>query len=282
MGDFQYTYQSGAAAQFMVAESAEGGEGRGEEVQGARAPRGRNVVPVEVRRLLQHGGVGPLFIGGLEVGWVQVVGQVRRRSPPLLQVRHVEERETSTAYQVEDRTGRIEVVQWHLEEERAPAAEVSSLVKVVGELRGGREQPLVTAFRVSAVSGLAEADCHLLQVVLVPLRQHKMEERAAALAQGTMPGPRRHAPAPAPRAVAVLPRHGAGDWMAPAPAPALEPAALQLLATIRASREPMGASREELAARVGRGRLEGLLDLLAVEGHIYTTCDQDHFMSTDA
>ena len=194
----------------------------------------------------------------------------------------MEERETSTAYQVEDRTGRIEVVQWHLEEERAPAAEVSSLVKVVGELRGGREQPLVTAFRVSAVSGLAEADCHLLQVVLVPLRQHKMEERAAALAQGTMPGPRRHAPAPAPRAVAVLPRHGAGDWMAPAPAPALEPAALQLLATIRASREPMGASREELAARVGRGRLEGLLDLLAVEGHIYTTCDQDHFMSTDA
>ena len=198
----------------------------------------------------------------------------------------MEERETSTAYQVEDRTGRIEVVQWHLEEGRAPAVEVNSLVKVVGELRWGREQPLVTAFRVSPVVGLAEADCHLLQVVLVPLRQRRMEERAAALAQaafaGTMPGLRRLAPAPASRAVAVLPRHGGGDWMAAAPAPALEPAALQLLATIRASRQPMGASREELGARVGRGRLEGLLDLLAHEGHIYTTCDQDHFMSTDA
>ena len=244
------------------------------------------MVPVEVRRLLQHGGVGPLFIGGLEVGLVQVVGQVRRISlPPAAgEARGGEgdqHRLPGGGPHGEDRGGAV-----------APGGGEGAggggeqPGEGGGGAAGGREQPLVTAFRVSAVSGLAEADCHLLQVVLVPLRQRKMEERAAALAQaafaGTMTGPRRHSPAPAPRAVAVLPRHGAGDWMAPAPAPGLEPAALQLLATIRASREPMGASREELAARVGRGRLEGLLDLLAVEGHIYTTCDQDHFMATDA
>ena len=33
-------------------------------------------------------------------------------------MRHVEERETSTAYQVEEHRGRIEVVRWHLEEGR--------------------------------------------------------------------------------------------------------------------------------------------------------------------
>ena len=58
------------------------------------------------------------------------------------QVRGVEERETSTAYQLEDRTGRIEVVLWHQEDQPREQPEArETLVKVVGELRSGASSP---------------------------------------------------------------------------------------------------------------------------------------------
>ena len=41
-------------------------------------------------------------------------------------------------------------------------------------------------------------------------------------------------------------------------------------------------SRQELSRQGRTAGLEHLLEVLVQEGHIYTTCDQDHFMATDA
>ena len=141
--------------------------------RGGKKNKCRNMVPVEVRSLLQHREEeGPLFLLGLEVGLLQLVGWVRG----------VQDKECSTVYQLEDRTGRVEVVHWHQEEggaARAAPAPRDSLVKVVGELRSGREQPWVTAYRVTHVTSGAEADAHLLEVAVLPIRLRRLQERAA-------------------------------------------------------------------------------------------------------
>ena len=98
---------------------------------------------------------------------------------------------------------------------------------------------------------------------------------------------------------------GEGDWVAPASV--MSPQAMKLLSLIKSSQNQMGASRyikdvrgdfltayifwislttfctrQELSWQRGAAGLEQLLEVLVQEGHIYTTCDQDHFMATDA
>ena len=87
----------------------------------------------------------------------------------------------------------------------------------------------------------------------------------------------------------------------------MSPQAMKLLSLIKSSQNQMGASRyikdvrgdfltayifwislttfctrQELSRQRGAAGLEQLLEVLVQEGHIYTTCDQDHFMATDA
>ena len=44
----------------------------------------------------------------------------------------------------------------------------------------------------------------------------------------------------------------------------------------------LSAFRQELIRQRTSAGLDQLLEVLVQEGHIYTTCDQDHFMATDA
>ena len=90
--------------------------------------------------------------------------------------------------QVEDRTGRIEVVQWHQGDEAPKPFQVEMLVSLVGELRWGVEQALVTAFKISPVSCQAEFDAHILEIAVLPVRLRKLQERAADLARAAFMG----------------------------------------------------------------------------------------------
>ena len=62
------------------------------------------------------------------------------------------------------------------------------LVSLVGELRWGMEQALVTAYKISPVSCQAEFDAHLLEIAVLPLRLRKMQERAADIARAAFMG----------------------------------------------------------------------------------------------
>lgn len=280
----------------------------------------RNIVSVEVATLLNHRGEGALYVHGMEVGMVKVVGQVR----------NVDLRESSIAYQVEDRTGRIEVVQWNQGDETLKPLQVEMLVSLVGELRWGVEQALVTAFKITPVSCQAEFDAHILEIAVLPVRLRKMQERAADLARAAfmgqdLTGVHSRNQLPQIQTAKLLPHNvqqvnPSGDWQrgarefglplkkvagvsrgsfhgsaAPAvvsreyeardqgwAAPVMTAEAEQLLSLIKSSRNHMGASRQELSRQRTTAGLEQLLEVLVQEGHIYTTCDQDHFMATDA
>jgi len=323
MSQFQHSFQAGGASQFMVQATGDEDEHQaGVAGFSERPQKMRNIVSVEVATLLQHRGEGALYVHGMEVGMIKVVGQVR----------NVDLRESSTAYQVEDRTGRIEVVQWHQGDEAPKPFQVEMLVSLVGELRWGVEQALVTAFKISPVSCQAEFDAHILEIAVLPVRLRKLQERAADLARAAFMGQdltgvqsrnqltQVHTAKLLPHNVqqvnpsgdwhsgVVKPRgslnrgggmsresqsRGAGSsgvsrelgvrdqaWGAPAPVMSAE--AVQLLSLIKNSQNPMGASRQELSRQGRTAGLEHLLEVLVQEGHIYTTCDQDHFMATDA
>ena len=62
------------------------------------------------------------------------------------------------------------------------------LVSLVGELRWGVEQALVTAFKISPVSCQAEFDAHILEIAVLPVRLRKLQERAADLARAAFMG----------------------------------------------------------------------------------------------
>ena len=62
------------------------------------------------------------------------------------------------------------------------------LVSLVGELRWGMEQALVTAYKISPVSCQAEFDAHLLEIAVLPVRLRKMQERAADIARAAFMG----------------------------------------------------------------------------------------------
>jgi len=328
MSQFQHSFQVGgaSASQFMVQATGDEDEHQaGVAGFSERPQKMRNIVSVEVATLLKHRGEGALYVHGMEVGMIKVVGQVR----------NVDLRESSTAYQVEDRTGRIEVVQWHQGDEVPKPFQVEMLVSLVGELRWGVEQALVTAFKISPVSCQAEFDAHILEIAVLPVRLRKLQERAADLARAAfmgqdLTGVQSRNQLPQVQTAKLLPHNvqqvnSSGDWQSGvvtsggslnrgahgagvsreslsrgagpagvsrglgvgdqawgASAPVMSGEAVQLLSLIKNSQNPMGASRQELSRQRRTAGLEHLLEVLVQEGHIYTTCDQDHFMATDA
>ena len=80
------------------------------------------------------------------------------------------------------------MVQWHQGDETPKPLPVEMLVSLVGELRWGVEQALVTAFKITPVSCQAEFDAHILEIAVLPVRLRKMQERAADLARAVFMG----------------------------------------------------------------------------------------------
>ena len=135
-----YSYQTSTQANPSYAEqeqlSMSGGEGR-------RRSQSKNVMPISVRMIMQHHEEdGPLQVCGVEVGMVVMV----------VQIRQVMKGDTNIAYLVEDDTGRMEAVHYH--DESTVAAIANTFVKIIGVLKTGREQNMVTIYRLKSASAL--------------------------------------------------------------------------------------------------------------------------------
>ncbi len=84
-------------------------------------------------------------------------------------------------------------------------------VGIVGMLKPGREEKSILILRIWTMSSLAEVDSHLLELVLIPLKMHRVQERRVAIAQSHYTGevysdfprkgmnPSQHNPYSAPR-----------------------------------------------------------------------------------
>ena len=112
---------------------------------------------------------GALQVSGVEVGLVFMV----------VQIRQVVKGDMSISYMVEDDTGRMEAVHYH-DESTVPALR-NTFVKIIGVLKSGREQNMVTVYRLSTMN---EVMAHQLELVVTPLRIKKQQQMALSVAHG--------------------------------------------------------------------------------------------------
>ena len=147
---------------------------------GARRNFTKNLVPVNVRLLLQHHDHDqPLIVNGQKVGLVSLVGQVRQISQGNL----------SYSYLVEDDSGRIEAVHYIDDEDGSPPTVVpNTFVKIIGVLKCGREQNMLTVYKLTRITDMAEVTAHKLELIVLPLRAARHQAMAAMAAQASFNG----------------------------------------------------------------------------------------------
>ena len=138
----------------------------------------KNIVPVNVGIMMQHRDQGePLIVNGVSVGMVVIVGQVRG----------ISKSHSSYSYIIEDNTGRIEAIHYIDDDEESTQQPVikNTFVKIIGNLKYGPEQNMMTVYKVIRIQDMDEVVAHKLELQLMPLRQAHLQAVAAAAAQAT-------------------------------------------------------------------------------------------------
>jgi len=243
----------------------------------------RNIMPVSVRMMVQHKMEdGPFQICGVNVGLVVMVAQVRQ----------IEKGDLSTSYLIEDDTGRMEAIHYH--EETTPVAKPNTFVKITGALKPGRDRNMVTVYRLDSIRDMNEVVAHQLELTATPLRISRLQTLAATLAHASLMGGTGKNQYPliggsvgaAGDRSTVISNHKRPNMFCPSFAQPSKPGAATLLRSIKSSLTDIGISRQQLynmhRIDLGQDGVNELLEYLVMEGHVYTTTDEDHYKSTDA
>jgi len=252
--------QSGGG--FMNATQSPGGSGSG---SGDKGKKKQNVVPVMVEEVLNAPEEG-FTVEGMEVGMVVICGRVAG----------IERAATKTVYQVEDSSGRVEIVQWVDEGTAGTEHNEGEDVKVVGSVRTQGEKKHVMAFKISPVTSSAEKDAHLLQVVYSKLKMRQLQNvinggvggtSTTGLSNSMMGG-----------GLGVQPAQAAGQSFG-------HKHYDLVYGIIKGSMEEQGVNRDhinvQVKSKMSKQEMDNSLDFLSSEGHIYSTIDEDHFKTTD-
>ena len=162
-----------------------GGQGDNNNVEGeetfekGRKNYAKNLMPVNVRTLLQHQEPGePLVVHGQAVGMVSLVGQVRQ----------VTKGTVSLSYLLEDETGRIEAIHYIDEDNKIQPPIINTFVQIIGILKSGQERSMVTVYKLLPVRNMHQVTAHKLEIIVTPLRIAKQQEMASMAALATLNG----------------------------------------------------------------------------------------------
>jgi len=244
--------------------SAQGGSAGGKE------KRARNVVPVMIEEVLKSPEEG-FMIEGSEVGMVNILGQVT----------DLERAATKNTYTVEDSTGRLEVLQWK-EEDKSFSTDYTEgqFVKVVGSIRTQGDKKHMMAFKINDVQSQAEKDFHALNVVYSHMILKKLNMKMtgqdtmdhSGLSNSMMGG-------------------GIGSTMGGMAAPTSASATFgnkshdTVYALIKGCSDENGINLDmilnQVRGKMSKAEMDGSIEFLSAEGHIYSTIDDEHFKTTD-
>ena len=146
--------------------------GEGDETfEKGRKNYAKNLMPVNVRTLLQHQGKEPgepLVVNGQVVGMVSLVGQVRQMNRGTV----------SFSYLLEDQTGRIEAVHYIDEDNKIKPPTLDTFVQIIGILKSGQDRSMVTVYKLLPVRNMHQVTAHKLEIIVSPLRIAKQQAAA--------------------------------------------------------------------------------------------------------
>jgi len=235
---------------------------------GGQKKRAQNIVPVQVREILESPEEG-FQIEGIEVGMVIILGKVTSATSST----------TKTTLMVEDDTGSVEVVQW-VDEDAKEKGEYTegSFVRVVGNVRSQGDKKHVMAFKIMGVPSQAEMDAHLLEIVHSHLKMKQVQTLLEGGATGGGGG--------LSNSMMGGGLSQAGGVQGSVSNQSFGNAKHDLVyGCIRQSMDDVGIHKDQLMEQVrtkmSKSELDNSLEFLSAEGHIYSTVDEDHFKSTD-
>ena len=146
----------------------------GADSQKSIAPK--NIVPVDIKSILTCT-LETFNVEGAEVRMVIIMGEIKIRNSL----------STKNNFIVDDKTGKIEVVQ-RMDEDKKKNWNEGSFVKVIGEVRtqnNGATKNII-AFAIREVSTQAEKDAHYIECIYSKLKLRQLQSQAGGLRPGSL------------------------------------------------------------------------------------------------
>ncbi|XP_055848216.1 replication protein A 32 kDa subunit, partial [Episyrphus balteatus] len=220
----------------------------------------KGVVPVVLKQVLDSP-EGNFQMWGMTFGMVTSVAIVRS----------IDTSSTKMTYHLEDHTGQIEAHYWLEEGDslKAPDIMLNSYAKVFGTVRQHGGQKTLMVFKMLPVNDANQVVTHLLEVLHSRYKAEeysKKGDNAGGFGDFSMGG-------------GAQPSAQAGGNNL-----GLEGKQLAVFQAIKNHATEEGINRMELQKRfshISKGELDNILDFMTSEGHIYSSIDADHFLSTD-
>ncbi|XP_017883649.1 replication protein A 32 kDa subunit [Ceratina calcarata] len=235
-----------------------------EEASSGKVERLQNIVPLMIEDLLTATDVNELKVGNLPIRTFTIVAIIR----------NIEETATKITYEVEDQTGSITAVKWIEAEKKSssPLGTVNAYFHIFGLLREQNDKRHILILGMHPLWNLNALVTHLLEVTYVSLRSPeemfipKSENSISKDTTGSMN-----------KSTVSMVSEDANLY-------GMDADQISVYETIRKYNDTeSGIKRDTLIAELPKNtkmRLNEILEFLTSEGHIYTTCTDDHFKTT--
>ncbi|XP_055907720.1 replication protein A 32 kDa subunit [Eupeodes corollae] len=227
----------------------------------ATEQKAEGVVPVVLKQVLESP-EGNFQMWGMTFGMVTNVAIVRS----------IDTSSTKMTYHLEDHTGQIEAHYWLEEGDalKAPDIMLNNYAKVFGTVRQHGGQKTLMVFKMLPVTDANQVVTHLLEVLHSRFKAEEYSKKidsAGGFGDFSMGGGAQ------PSA-----QSGGGNNLG------LDSKQLAVFQAIKNHASEEGISRMDLQKKfnhMSRSELDNALDFMTSEGHIYSSIDADHFLSTD-
>ncbi|XP_076044142.1 replication protein A2 [Oratosquilla oratoria] len=249
--------------------------GQGEK----KARRAQNLVPVTVHSITESVD-DALKISDVEVHMVEIVGLVRA----------VDSSSTKITYLIDDTTGVIEAVQWLDSDDSETENQTNTIMensyaRLIGSVRTQQGKKHLMIFKIQPLTNLNLLTTHILEAMHSKLKLSKiskMESGEIMVNRG--------------EGMKTMDQSGitgsmggssnSSSFMGGGLMQGLNPSQRMVYQVIMQCSDEAGIARDQIYSSIGgkltKNAIEGCIEFLSNEGHIYSTIDEDHFKSTES
>ncbi|XP_034933927.1 replication protein A 32 kDa subunit [Chelonus insularis] len=214
------------------------------------ARRGANIIPMMIGNVKKCTRKSKT-IWGANINIICVVGIVQE----------ISEVTTKIAYELEDETGTISAFKWLEAESTAPDdIKIGSYAKVHGSVREQGDKVHIFVMKITPVKYFSEIFSHLLEVTMIAMKSHTSNAMEGIEEQGTNDDDDDNVCLGLTNEQKIIYR-----------------------IIKQHSDSEAGIERSELKQKVPSpllSKVDGILDFLSSEGHVYTTRTDDHYKAT--
>lgn len=191
-------------------------------------------------------------------------------------LRNIEVTSTRIIYKLEDHTGRIDAHLWLEDgssEPQDPKIKPNKYVSIFGSVRNQGGTKAIMVFKITAVDSPNIVNTHLLEVLNTRYSAEEFSRKSNGLDSGA-----------GGNGFGESAMGGGGGGGSASDNCGLTGKALQVYKLIKENSSPEGISLTELQKKMPKcngQEITEITDNMVLEGHIYTSIDSEHFLSTD-